>query len=480
MIPWISQLVLPLLGSLWILCVLFKAIKRLGITEMPLSRWRVPVTGLFIVVTLGTALLGNSLLNVVMLFLVPLIGHLFYNPQKRHLVYYFVLVTVLLIVGVLVSNSMGLLFLSGILVINNQQMLLIAMNISVRIIEYGALMSTTWFILKGQCHGQGQGQAHGAGRAQEISLKDLASFMVLPLFTIIFFYTLIYLFDLYFSESLIVLFLINLSALVGINVYFAKLFESVARRNQLEKENALFRQQAGIQERHYAQLEQQYLKTNGLVHDMRHHLQAMERLYQSECQPTHLSDSGQTTAIYAQQLHGLINQLSPNYYCQDKLVNMILNDKALQMKALDIETDFKLGETTFGFMRPVDITTVFANLLDNAMEATKVSNDTKDSNTTKAHIPTVQLRVSQQHHFISITVKNPCTEAPTITDAGIKSTKASPSGLGLKNVARVASAYQGDLQYEWRDGYFYSRVLLSTVDHAHIDTPNRDPNLRPI
>ena len=107
-------------------------------------------------------------------------------------------------------------------------------------------------------------------------------------------------------------------------------------------------------------------------------------------------------------------------------------------------------EVELSFLREMDITAVFANLLDNAIEAAA-----------ECEQPFVRLRVNQRGNLCSIAMENSCREEPRRDGEGFCSRKAGQRGLGLLNVKRVAEQYEGDLQCEWKAGVFYTKVLLA-------------------
>ncbi|MCK8058154.1 MULTISPECIES: ATP-binding protein [unclassified Fusibacter] len=146
----------------------------------------------------------------------------------------------------------------------------------------------------------------------------------------------------------------------------------------------------------------------------------------------------------------MLNRLGQNYYTSNKMLNIILNDKVQTMRAQGISEDIKIADVDLSFIRNVDMTTLFSNILDNAIEAALVSDEKK-----------IHLRVSHVHDFVTITLKNTSAEKPLKKDDDFLTTKPHHEGLGLKNVKRVVEAYKGDVQFEWRDAHFITRVMLT-------------------
>ena len=72
---------------------------------------------------------------------------------------------------------------------------------------------------------------------------------------------------------------------------------------------------------------------------------------------------------YTNDIHIMLNELNQKYYTSNRVLNVILNDKFLSIKNAEIKLDYKIGDVNLDFIREIDVTTIFANLLDNSIEA---------------------------------------------------------------------------------------------------------------
>ncbi len=162
------------------------------------------------------------------------------------------------------------------------------------------------------------------------------------------------------TEEGIITLIVNLVCILLLNIYVSYIFDNIVKKNELENELNLIRQKETMQYRYYEELEKKYLKTRKVVHDMRSHLIAIEQLYQEK-------DGGSVS--YMQDMHRMLNELGQNYYTENRVLNIILNDKAQLAESLGITFEIRAAGTDLTFMKEMDITTVFANLMDNALEA---------------------------------------------------------------------------------------------------------------
>ncbi|WP_243006695.1 GHKL domain-containing protein, partial [Roseburia sp. OM04-10BH] len=104
-----------------------------------------------------------------------------------------------------------------------------------------------------------------------------------------------------------------------------------------------------------------YDQTVHILHDVNKHIKAIEGLYGAE--------QGNTAGEYAAEIRELLKPLIPVQYTENPILNILLTDKESVMKEKGISVTIKVDNVNLNFLAPIDITTIFGNLLDNAIEA---------------------------------------------------------------------------------------------------------------
>lgn len=94
---------------------------------------------------------------------------------------------------------------------------------------------------------------------------------------------------------------------------------------------------------------------------MKNHLQAVEDLYAG--QKTEAGDR------YVKDLYHMLNVLGEKRYTENQMLNIILNEKIREAEAKGITVTVRVGDIDLSDIKEIDLTTIFANLLDNAIEA---------------------------------------------------------------------------------------------------------------
>lgn len=374
-----------------------------------------------------TAFWHNPVINVLAFLLLALVCYRTFQGSRVCLLHYLALTASVLLTDVIANYIYALLWNKGILYLNSDELNFILLVACIRLAESVVIRLMVLVVNKHEGH--------------YINSRQLVISIVMPGFSILNLYTLLYFQQFFLSNTMLLLCLINLVILIGLNIYLIVTIDDASEKNRLESERNLYRQQVLMQYRYYEQEEAKYEESRKLIHDIRNHIQAMEELYQE--------DAAGHAREYAGGIRHILDSLGQKYYTSHQLLNIILNDKARLMQKHGIREDIKIGEVDFKFMRDVDMTAIFANLLDNAVEAACGCGNAY-----------IRLRVSQVHGFVSVIMENTCGAEPVKTRSGFLSGKKEHTGLGLKNVHRAVENYGGDMQLEWKDGMFYTNIML--------------------
>lgn len=281
---------------------------------------------------------------------------------------------------------------------------------------------------------------------EEILLDNgtrIFNFLLLPVFSVLNIGLMIWVSAYILQSELFFLIVCDVIFIIFLNIYFVYLFNKVVQNNEMKKQLALRDQASDLQYRYYQEMEQRLEESRKTVHDMKNHLQAMERLYQ-----TGESERGRQ---YGDDLRQLLNSFSQDYYTDNRVLNIVINDKVERGKSLEISVSCALNLIDLSFMREMDITTIFANLLDNAVEA---AGETKPG--------WIRLKADQIRDFIVISVENSARGKPSVKNGQIVTTKKNHHGYGLENVRQALEHYNGHMRIETGEDSFKVSLFIPT------------------
>ena len=218
-----------------------------------------------------------------------------------------------------------------------------------------------------------------------------------------------------------------------------------AERSMLEKNKSQEAYLAAELE-YIGQYKKKQVETKAFRHDIKNNL-AMTQMMLDE---GHVEEARE----HIRDMLGEVSSLSPKYVTGDEMLDIIISMKADRMDELNIK--FKLDGVADGGLqiKPMDMCSIFANALDNAIEAAS-----------KCEEPFVSFSIKRTDKFFVIKIVN---SAAKKTDIGkLLSTSGYTSksdkdhhGFGLMNVRRAVEDYNGILKAESDEKSFTLSILM--------------------
>ncbi len=200
---------------------------------------------------------------------------------------------------------------------------------------------------------------------------------------------------------------------------------------------------------YYKMLSIQNENRNILIHNIRGHLYAIAAIAEQNHQPEildYINNLIQTSSLQTSASLQL---------CRNDTLNAILcrYKELCKEKKIDLRTDIRDG--CIDFMSANDLTALFCNLLDNAVESAACIQDSF-----------IELHIRRQENtpYIVLSVQNSCTEDPFDAHGQLLSHKKDRArhGLGMKSIRRTIENYEGDMQvyYDGDSGTFHAVVRM--------------------
>ena len=244
--------------------------------------------------------------------------------------------------------------------------------------------------------------------------------------------------------------MITLSAvfLLGINLIVFGINQYNHQRNIEVTDMQLLLQKEADSAEYYKMLLSQTENRNILIHDIKKHLHSIKLL----------NDKVENDKInaYICQLLDSSDLKEPVRICDNEMLNAILGRYQRQCvnKHIDFHADIRSG--VLKQVSPHDLTSLFCNLMDNAVEAAE-------------NIPEAFIEVTAQKKenspFCVIVVINSCRVAPTYGADNLPvSNKKNlrKHGYGIKSIKKVTRQYGGNLQmyYDEISATFHAIITL--------------------
>ena len=238
-----------------------------------------------------------------------------------------------------------------------------------------------------------------------------------------------YTFPYFIVVTSLVCFVICLVAFIGLMWTIIVL----AKQQQLEQEVMM----GDMNKKYYEAMEQQQFEVRRLRHDLANHLQTLSTLPASE------------RDAYVAELIKSPAMGSTLHYCGDNTVNAVISAKVslTEQESIGLESEVDIAQELP--YDKVDVCALFANALDNAIEACR-------------KLPVgqrwIQLKARAQKGLFADNSANPIPKDDTqVADSirpGTTKTDKISHGYGLKSIKEIVSRHGGSMEIKTKDGQF--------------------------
>lgn len=238
------------------------------------------------------------------------------------------------------------------------------------------------------------------------------------------------------------LYLVNAICIVLVD-YFLLYFVKIADgKYYYENQVKVLEQQASMQYKYYLSQEQKYNATIHILHDVDKHINGIEGLY--------ANGKRIEAGDYVKEMKNMLEPLIPIRYTGNPILDILLTDKAVITKEKNIKFEITIDHVNLDFLDAIDATTIFGNLLDNAIEAVeKVEGEQY-----------IRLSITPCQEMVLVRIENNALSLKW-KDGLPLSDKGKDHGIGLLNVKRSIKKYDGDITLQQENGIVTVDLLLN-------------------
>lgn len=359
---------------------------------------------------------------------VVIAGHFLYNNKKIYIFYYSIFIVLLQCFHIVVGYLFNMLCQQFNINFYSIDAFIITNSVVIQLANLSAARLGIVFYRR--------------KKIEMITTVQFLNFLVLPIFSMFYSTTLLMYIQTYMSLEDIILIIVNVISIIALNVYVTNVFEAVSNNNKLKSELMLYDEQAKMQYEYYNNLESKYKNSRKIIHDIKNHMQIIEELYEQR--------ENEKAKNYTEDMYKMFDKFVQKYYTSNKVLNIIINDKFSKAEQFNINMNCKIGDVNLDFIKDIDLTTIFSNLLDNAIDGAK--NASEDKN--------IFLKVDKFNDFIVINLTNRADSEPIKIKENFKSTKKNHKGLGLENVRMTLNKYEGNMRAEYKDKIFKVNIVI--------------------
>lgn len=206
-----------------------------------------------------------------------------------------------------------------------------------------------------------------------------------------------------------------------------------------------------MQYNNYEMLEKSIEAVNQKYHDLKYQISILK-----------MEASAKESIAYLDHMEQEIKSYEAQNKTGNKVLDTILTAKTLYCQSHWIELTSVAEGEALGFMNPGDISTLFGNMLDNAIESVmKIEKKEKRL---------IHLAVARQKNFLRIRMEN-CYENELQFENGLPATTKQDTkyhGFGLKSIQSTVKKYGGSVVIHAEKGWFELRILIPLEDSKKV------------
>ena len=198
-------------------------------------------------------------------------------------------------------------------------------------------------------------------------------------------------------------------------------------------------QQMETQRDYYKERIAEEERVRSIYHDLKNHLLVME--------------SRQNTAETRQMAETLRSQIADyeDYvHTGNEFLDIILKDKAAKARENQIDFSALVDFKGVDFIEPLEISTIFGNAIDNAMEASERLPEDQRLVTVKAE---------RVRDMLIITVENNTLPGTQPAEGTTKKDRF-VHGFGIPNIKKAVEKYDGQCSFRQEDGTYLLKILI--------------------
>lgn len=198
--------------------------------------------------------------------------------------------------------------------------------------------------------------------------------------------------------------------------------------------------EAQMQYQYYLEKEKQEEKVRSIYHDMKNHLLLLER-----------GQVPDETRRLAERIRNEISGYEGYMQTGNRFLDIILNDKMQKAKEGNIDFSVLVDFSEISFIDSLDISTIFGNGIDNALEAcVKLPPEKR----------IVIVKGCKRKNFVLILIENNFAQQEDRIQWATDKDDVFMHGFGIANIRRAVSKYGGECKIVAENGRFFLTIII--------------------
>ncbi|CEP43582.1 ATP-binding protein [Paraclostridium sordellii] len=243
----------------------------------------------------------------------------------------------------------------------------------------------------------------------------------------------------YFDQSVIP------NLVLASTIIIILLFRKTIKENKLKSQNELMQNKLDMQYAHYLSIQESHMKVKKLYHDINNHI----------CCINKIKNNSREVTDYVNNLKDEIKEFKDINNTGNMILDIIINEKSTICKKKEIKFICDINFSKVNFIKPIDISSIFTNILDNAIEACdKIHDESIDKY--------IRIKGTITKSFFVLKCENSKVNSIIFNKNRLLTDKMDKfiHGVGTQSIKTSLQKYNGELLFEDQKDKFILNIYI--------------------
>jgi sensor histidine kinase regulating citrate/malate metabolism len=247
------------------------------------------------------------------------------------------------------------------------------------------------------------------------------------------------------SERYVFDYIVSPKLILASSIILILLFIRIIKENKLKAQNELIQNKLDMQYAHYLSIQESHMKVRKLYHDINNHICCIENL----------KNNNNEINEYVNNLKDEIKEFESIHNTGNMILDIIINEKSTLCTKKGIKFICDINFLKVNFIKPIDVSSIFDNILDNAIEA---CDKIHDENINKY----IRIKGTVTKSFFVIKCENSKVNSIIINKNRLLTDKMDKfiHGIGIQSIKSSLEKYDGELLFEDEKGKFILNICI--------------------
>ena len=239
--------------------------------------------------------------------------------------------------------------------------------------------------------------------------------------------------------------LVTPKLVIASSIIIIIIFRITIKENKLKAQNELMQNKLDMQYKYYLSIQESHMKVKKLYHDINNHI----------CCIDNLKNNSSEVDEYINNLKDEIKEFKCIYNTGNMILDIIINEKSKSCKNKGINFTCDINFSKVDFIKPIDVSSIFDNILDNAIEACdKISDEKIDKY--------IRIKGTIIKSFFIIKCENSKVNSIKIHKDLLLTDKIDKfmHGIGIQSVKSSLEKYNGEILFEDEKNKFMINIYI--------------------